>query len=221
MNDTDICGISSEPSKQDDIEVLKALDLQFLDRLEPDLQTLLVEIMNLAWSLNDATANRRPKVDGHKFHRTLLRLGYRLVQFCPLGGTRPYDNLENAIHLGLTAFVVTFLVGLDRKIVYMPLLSELVRSATLQALLDEEENEVLLWLLFVSGTSIFKSTDDEWLLPKIKQKMAILDLRTWEDVGRMLARYPWVNVAHDKTGLFLHQNCQKKTNEAKTKSQKK
>lgn len=211
MDDIDICGISSESSNQNDNEVLKPLDFQFLGRLSTDLQILLIEITNLAWSLNDATADRQPKVDGHKFHQTLLRLGYRLVQFSPLGGARPCDNLESAIHLGLTAFVITFLVGLDRKIVYMPLLSELVRSATLQAFNDEEENEILLWLLFVSGTSIFKPTDDEWLLPKIMQMMELLSLKTWEDVARMLAKYPWVNVAHDKTGLLLHQNCQKVT----------
>jgi hypothetical protein len=119
--------------------------LQLSKQLSADLQTLLMDFTGLAWLLNDASARHRPKLKSYTYHDTLLLLGYRLIQISPLGGPRPINRLENAVHLGLTMFLMTFLRGLDRKIEEIPILSELSRSASQEEHLGNElENQEVL-----------------------------------------------------------------------------
>lgn len=185
---------------QDNQKLSEILDSSPLRQLGADLHNLLKEILSVAWLLNGADSGHCPKINDHIFHDTLLQLGCRLVYFSPLGGPRPTSHLENVVHLGLTAFIVTFLRGLDHRIADMPLLSHLVRSATQGPFGNEKESqEVLLWLLFIGGASIFRQPDDVWLIPKTTQTMDALDLHTWEDVTGTLSKFPWVHAIHDKT----------------------
>jgi hypothetical protein len=173
----------------------------------PDLQDLILDMTGLAWLLNDISAGRRQKLNYYIFHDTCILLGYRLVYICPLGDVGPGHCLEKVAHLGLTAFLMTFLRRLDHKISEMPLISQLARVAAQEEFdNDKETQEVLLWFLFIGKTSIFKKSDDIWLLPRVARTMQALGLGAWEDVRRMLARWPWVNTLHDKAGWVLCQS---------------
>lgn len=173
-------------------------------QLHVDLQGLLRDITGLASLLNDAGAGHRPKLNGYELEDTLLVLGYRLVSICPLGGLRPTSRLDNAVHLGLTAFMVTFLPRLDCRIADNPLLSNLARSAVQEHFGDERENqEVLLWILFIGGASVFKQSDETWLIPKAIRTLRALGLHAWEGVYETLAKFPWVDALHNKAGQAL------------------
>lgn len=201
---TAIFGLRSNFGGQNDQNIPKVLDYRPFRQLSVDLQDLLIDTTGLARLLNDANAGQLPKLDNYIFHDTILLLGYRLVHVSPLGGPRPPSRLGNAVHLGLTAFVTTFLRKLDRTIPDIPLLSELVRSLAQEHFDDDQEyQEVLLWLLFIGRASIFKEPDDVWLIPKTAQTMHALGLHTWEDVSRTLAIFPWVNALHDPAGQAL------------------
>lgn len=190
---------------QNNEKVLKVFDSPLSRKLNPELRNLFIEITSLAWLLNDTTTGHQPKVDGYMFHDTLLLFGYRLVKFSPLGGPRPHNSLENAIHIGLTAFILTFLVGIDSKVISIPLLYGLARSVAQETFNDDKENEVLLWLLCVCrASSLFQESDDTWLSLKVMHTMYILGLHTWKDISKILARFPWVGVVHDKAGQFIY-----------------
>jgi hypothetical protein len=204
INDIDraaVVELLSSFERRCDQVLLTVLNFRLFRNVRTDLQNLLVDITRLAWVLNDAHARRIPKINGYVFHETLLLLGYRLVNISPLGIPRAESHLNNVVHLGLTAFIMTFFRGLDGKISGLPLLSGLARTAIQEDFDSERENqEVMLWLLFISRASIFKQTDDAWLIPKTAQTIQALGLHTWEDVSQTISKFPWVDVVHDKTG---------------------
>lgn len=169
-----------------------------------ELQRLFVDLTSLAWRLNDARTGLQPKINDRIYYYTVLLHGYRLVNFSPLNGPRPTSGLENAIHLGLTAFIMTLFLGFDFKIKDVSLASDLARAAV-QGQFDEEQEgqKLLLWVLFMGGASIFSQADDVWLNPKIASTMHALDLHTWQDVSQVLAKFPWVHATHDKAGQAL------------------
>ncbi len=168
---------------------------RLLRQLSADIQTLLIDITDLAWLVNDTSTKDRRKLNGLPFHDYLLLLGYRLIYTSPLGGLRPINYVENVVHLGLTSFIVTFLRGYDRQITNIPILPELARSAAQEHFDSEQENqELLLWTLFIGAASIFRPSDDAWSIPKTTQAMHVPDLYTWEDVVRTLVNFPcWLH----------------------------
>jgi hypothetical protein len=169
--------------------------------LNVDLREILLDITNFAQLINIASAGIRPKLNAQSFHEIILMLGYRLVQISPLSERRPTCGSENAIHLGLMAFIMTFFPGLDGMLGDMPLLYKLARSAAEDTLGNERENqEIILWVLFMGGASIFGQADDVWLVPRTVQTLQALDLHTWEDVYQTLVKLPWVSTVHDKAG---------------------
>ena len=169
-----------------------------------DLQDLAVDMTYFAWLLNDANAGRRPALNTRAFHGTLILLGYRLIHFSPLGGSRPDCHLENAIHLGLVAFMMPFMYRFDGKIPDSPLLSRLISLAVQQNLsADKHIQEVLLWIVLVGAASVFIQPLDEWIVPLVSQIMHNLRLHTWEDVSRTMAKYPWTDAYHNDPGQAL------------------
>lgn len=176
------------------------------------LQILLTDSTSFARMINDAVSGLRPTFSSYAMHCTLLLLGYRLVSICPLAGPRPHDRLVDAIHLGLAAFMMTFLRRLDRKIAEMPLLSSVSRTAVDNIYYDEkgeqEIQEVLLWFLFLGAASVFRGVDhSSWLVLNARQTMKALDLSSWGDVQEVLVKFPWVHTLHDKAGRELWSRC--------------
>ncbi|GFF68493.1 hypothetical protein IFM47457_02083 [Aspergillus lentulus] len=176
--------------------------------LRRDIQDIFIEVTSLASMLNDATNGVGPKLKSCAFHSDLLVLGYRLGNMYTLGGCRPKCPIENAIHLGLTAFLITFLPGLDHRIAHNALLSNLLLSVA-QDLADDglDIREILLWMLYIGAASSSQlGTHPTWI-SKSKETIDTLKLRTWEQVQDVLAKYPWVNAVHDTAGKTLwHQS---------------
>ncbi|KAH7022070.1 hypothetical protein EDB80DRAFT_1270 [Ilyonectria destructans] len=186
---------------------LSGIGLRLFTQLSTDLWELFVDIRKLACDLNDASVGRRPRINGDDLHGFLIVLGYRLVSASSLGRLRFPSHLNAPIQFGLASFLVTFLRGLDRKTIRYPRISTLSWSAAQHNFTAQrEDQEVLLWLLFVGRVSIFTQTDDSWLIPKVKTTVEALALQSWEDVRRTLAKFPWVDDLHDKAGQSLWQN---------------
>jgi hypothetical protein len=106
----------------------------------------------------------------------------------------------------MIAFMATFLLGLGRRIPSFPQLAQLARSAIQEQFdEDEESQETYLWMLMILGALGVLSGDDVWLAPRLTGTAAHLGVLTWEDVTRILCKFPWVNVLHDKPGrAFWH-----------------
>lgn len=185
-------------------DAVSSIDLRLSTQLGTDLWELFVDIRKFAWGLNDASVGRRPKMSGDELHEFLIVLGYRLVSASSLDQLRFPSHLHAPIQFGLASFLVTFLRGLDRKTIRYPRISTLSWSAAQHDFTAQrEDQEVLLWLLFIGRYTIFTQTDDSWLIPKVKVAVEALALQSWEDARRTLATFPWVGDLHDKAGQSL------------------
>lgn len=181
---------------------------RLLNQLRGDLHDILVVIMSVAWILNGGEECTE-RLDGYTFHNILLVSGYRLVRISPLGGPRLLSVLENAIHLGLVAFIITFMHGIDRKIPYVPLHSMLLYSIAQVHFDDKECQEALLWTLFMGKVSTNGEQDEmAWMVPKVREISLLLKLHSWEDVSRRLANFPWVSALHEKSAKALWYNSE-------------
>ena len=172
--------------------------------LPVELYELATDMTCLSRMLNDANAGHRPPLPARAFHGTLLLLGYRLINMHPLGQSRPDSTLENAIHLGLVAFMMPFMHRLDGKIPDTPLLTQLLRSA-LETDHDvcDTAMEALLWVMLVGWSAEFMRTANPWLVSKISKTMHLLHIDTWEDVSQRMAKYPWIEAFHGPALLDL------------------
>lgn len=200
---TAIVGLPGIIEVQGERAAFKPIDACLPSQLSSGIQNLLIDINTFAWLLNLANGRRGPRLNAYAFHDTIILLGYRLIATRPMNG--PYTSrVEKAAHMGLMAFIMSFFRKIDGRIMQHPLLYEIARLATRDYFEDEQKNqELLLWILFIGGVSIFRLSDDAWLFPEITQIMCALDLRTWEGVSQKLVKFPWVHAVHDKSGRAL------------------
>ena len=173
-------------------------------KLGADLQDVLIDITSLAWFINESPRHKR-RLNGYAFHDILILIGYDLNQVNPLAIPRPTFPLENLLHLGLTAFMTQFLLGLGHQRPEFHLLYKLITSASWRASDDgdDECQTVLLWTLLVARTSVFRQRDDTWLVSRLAEIARAQSLYTWEDVRRKLSWLPWIDAIQSKIGLQL------------------
>lgn len=107
------------------------------NQLGIELHNALLEATALAGQLNDAVASSTSKVNLYTFNANIILLGYRIISISSLSQSHQLTRIENAIHLGLSIFVTTFMNGLDRKIPRMPFMSELLRALIKFGLQDD------------------------------------------------------------------------------------
>lgn len=185
-----------------DFDRSSSTELQRLSEyLNPDLYDLLLDLKTLSRQLNDASAEIAPKVNIFGFNARLIGLGYRIISISSFTESYNLNRLENAVHLGLGMFVTSFMNKLDRKIPDMPFLAELLRSLVKYGF--EDDQFVLLWILFLGDATILNHTDHEWLVPMIATVAHNLNLHNWDDVWTVLAQFPWVHALYDKSAQDL------------------
>ncbi|KAI1343677.1 hypothetical protein F5Y15DRAFT_173920 [Xylariaceae sp. FL0016] len=173
--------------------------------------------MSLAWLINSGPTHGIT-LSGYEFHDVLLVVGYRLIHASPLAGFRPGAYRENALHLGLVAFMTTFFLGLGLKRPEVPLLRELFRIAIQEHQYEERgDAEILLWVLFVSKSSVMNQPgDDLWIIPKVKAITNRLGIHNWNAISSILHKYPWVGCFQDAAAQTLwseSQTCRLLTNQ--------
>ncbi|KAL6237333.1 hypothetical protein BDW75DRAFT_204416 [Aspergillus navahoensis] len=211
-------GVCLDDGKQGESVANHEVDLFLQKSLRTSLWTVFSNMRSLADLLNDACAGYRQKLGAEEFHNTIMLLGFRLLHISPLDVSHEPDAcfklgmgpLEEAVHLGLIAFLVTFLRGLDHRVADKPLLSYRLRLVIEKLLSSTERGEgsmiikrVLIWMLFVGAVVTFKPSDDEWLIPTTNTAVNTLGLSSWKDVKEALAGFPWVDSVHDRSGIVL------------------
>ncbi|KAI0458805.1 hypothetical protein F5B21DRAFT_457835 [Xylaria acuta] len=177
----------------------------FIAWVNPNLRGVYEDISTLAWLVND-NAVHGVRVNDYDFHNLLLLVGYRLVKIRSLNSPiEASDKFELLLHLGLAGLVSMFFATLGVKPLDMLLLRRCVVSATSGKHDDDkEEQELVLWLLFVGKTSVFREKDEDvWLIPKISQVATLLGLSTWDHVSATLQKFPWVRVFSDDAAQTL------------------
>ncbi len=68
----------------------------------------------------------------------------------------------------------------------------------------EGGGEVVLWMLFVGEvTGVLEDDGEEWVARRVREVVAGLGLRDWEEVREVLRKFPWVDVCYDGKGGAL------------------
>ncbi|KAL4968554.1 uncharacterized protein BDV14DRAFT_196856 [Aspergillus stella-maris] len=187
-------------------------------RLGYDLCKVFADTKGLAGLLNNADAGYSQKLGSIEFYNTILLLGHCLLQINPLCSSFNHDEhvtpsmsaLEDVIHLGLLAFLVTFLPGLNHRIADQPILAQSLRHATERQLKsmkagvgDMPKKSVLLWALLIGAVAVFKPSDDDWLIKTTASTIKALELSTLDDIKQAIIGFPWVYALHDRTITML------------------
>lgn len=189
--------------RQDSERLPLILDQQPFKTLSANFRDLLVDILFLTSLLNNAIAGVVPKLIVTEFHRDTLLLGYRLLKLKPLSLSLGICCSHTRVHLGMTAFLVTFLQGWDGSIPHNALLSELLLSEVQQHFDGgQESQEMLLWLLFIGAASCCLWKHPTWV-STAEHTVQGLGIKNWEGVKKILAKFPWVNAVHDAAGQVL------------------
>lgn len=122
--------------------------------LSTNFRKLLIQSLFLTSLLNDAVAGVAPKMSAIELHHNITLLGYRLVKLKPLGLPLGASSLQDRVHLGLTAFLITFLPFLDGWICLNDFLSQLLLAEVQRPSSPGKDALVtLLWLLFIGAAS--------------------------------------------------------------------
>jgi hypothetical protein len=181
------------------------VNFQFTKLLNPDLQDVLSDILILAYVLNNHE-KVLIKLNAYSCQQIVILVSYRLIQISQLVTPRLTRNLENMIHLALTAFTTTLSLGFGSAALKAPLLVKLLRELAQEFQAhDAETQKVFLWVLFIGRASVFNDLCDWWIVPKIREIHIDLNLRTWEDVRKILSRFPWVDSVHGQSGRALRE----------------
>ncbi|CAJ0550722.1 Ff.00g106520.m01.CDS01 [Fusarium sp. VM40] len=148
----------------------------------------------------------RTKMAALQYQDVLISMWQRLVEFAPLGGTRPRDLLDDVWQLALLAFLVTvkwstsYLRALHCKLLH-ELLREHVESRAMVAR-GAEYRSLWLWIVFVYALSL---PDDErrGTLGEIRGVARELGISEWGDLKTLFKPFPWIGIVHDVTGQSL------------------
>lgn len=169
------------------------------------LRGVIADLMTVCNLLNNSRKSFR--LDPYVYQEVILSVCYRLLHRCPLAGAGFETNNDNIYHLGLLALMTTMLFqnGHSKRISYNILAKRLRNTIESLASIATMEDTTLLWLLFVSGISIFNITGNAWMLPEIKKCTSKLGIESWRTARDRIRTRPWIYAVHDKLGEQLWQ----------------
>lgn len=168
------------------------------------LDSIILDLDSIMGFLNQTST--LDKLSPQVYQDTVLGLCYRLLECGPLNGSRPADALVNAVHIGLTAFMTTFVIpfGRRRRVRFAALSTCLTEAIQNQSWTFEDSHQgFLVWLLVISGMTMFDQEDRIWLLPMIRRTAFKLGIGTWDELLSYVMKYPWVRKLHDNAAKEL------------------
>lgn len=170
-------------------------------RMDPFLQRVLLDVTSVTCLFNMDHAGL--KVDPNMLQEVIVSVGCRLVRFHPLGGPQLESKLEAACHIGLIAFTTTlFLQFGRRRFLKYGLVAQRLKEV-IDREMEEEDDDVMLWLLFIGGISILAEVDQAWLISRIHTVIQTLGIKDWPALHGYLVQLPWINSLYDETGKSL------------------
>jgi hypothetical protein len=170
-------------------------------KMDPFLHQILLDVTGITSLFN--TDHTGFKLDASALQELIVSVGCRLVRFHPLSEPQLENRLESAFHIGLTALVTTlFLQFGRRRFLKYGLVTQYLREVIDRGL-DGEDNDLMLWLLFLGGISVLKEVDEAWLALRIYQAVRSLNIEDWAGLHSCLIQFPWIKTLHDEPGKAL------------------
>jgi hypothetical protein len=171
--------------------------------LSPNLGSIVLDALWLADFINLAT--RKPLMDVYSLADSINSVSYRLIKYRPLLESNPVSDLESAFHLGLSALMTTFFLEYGYTLVTFEILQGQLRDCIEYLFHNQvsDRSDVILWLLFSGGVSLFTCQDHVWMQDMLSVLRIRLELHSWDEVHGHLSQFPWINAHHDQSGQIL------------------
>ena len=172
-----------------------------LNSMNTSLQQILLDVTNVACLFNLIDAGS--KLDPVVFQEIIISIGDRLVRFHALGDSPLGMKLEAAYHIGLIVFLTTLFIQIGRRrFLKYGLVGQCLKEVIKRGL-DEDDNDLLLWLLFIGGISVLGGADQPWVVLEILKATSSMDIANWTELHKRLSRFPWINNLHNAAGEAL------------------
>lgn len=156
------------------------------------LQLIFKDVYDVASFFNQGF-----RMDPHILQESIVSFGYRLVRFQPMGGALLGNKLESIYHVALTSFMTTLFLHIGRRrFLQYGLIGRHLRDVYNLGL-EEEDPDVVLWMLVMGGISVVTERDEDWLFRRIQVTARVAGVGDWKDLHQRLLRFPWVRGLHD------------------------
>ncbi|KAJ4301407.1 hypothetical protein N0V90_003499 [Kalmusia sp. IMI 367209] len=176
--------------------------------INAELICMLSDVTVFVNTLN--TIDKMSRLDPLDFSEQAFSLIHRLINFAPLQGQRPTNQIEDLLQLVLLATMTTALPNYTADQVRYDLLAKQVRRAIQQYVATtNEDRNLLLWALFIGRISILHDDDDTWIMPSIREICKNLNVTAWPQVQKVLRQYSWIHILHDKTAIKIWESVKR------------
>lgn len=177
----------------------------------------MLEVINFSNLLNAKERDGKPKLDALEYSEILISLLYHLIEVAPLVKLSvPRTLYEDVVTLSMLAFMTTLLPEYGRDHSSYLLLSERLKK-TIQDVYAPStdkhygERSLLLWAMVMSGVSVLKRKEHQWLLLLVLQACEQLGLHDWSAIRRHICGFPWIHTLHDTPGQQLWEDARYKS----------
>lgn len=171
--------------------------------IDPALRDVSIDVIRFCGLLNKNPAHFG--LQPYTFQGALILFAYKALQVYPLTKL-PDNDFNDAFYLSILGILTTLLFesGMVHTRGY-DLLASRARHAIsdLMSNIQLKEQPVFLWILFACGISICDLEDQTWLYPCVRSCASALNLKSWQEARKIIARLPWVHVVHDRLGSQL------------------
>ncbi|KUJ07844.1 uncharacterized protein LY89DRAFT_789506 [Mollisia scopiformis] len=169
------------------------------DGINTDLRDILVDVMSIAALFNSPPSRRN--LDIKTFLEIVISICCRLIRFRPLQSPKPECRREAAYHIGLITFMTTLFLQWDnRRIQGYHLISRRLREVLDEEFDARDDDNLLLWLLFVASLWFKTTSVSYWLVLRIRRLAVRFQIDSWSRVCDSICQFPWINILHDQTG---------------------
>lgn len=160
--------------------------------IECSLQQIFLDVATVASFFNQGL-----RIDPLVLQEFIVSVGYRLLKFQTISGPLRGSRQESVVHIALTALITTLFLPIGRRRLLQYRLVGQHLKDVVDAGLDEQDPEVVLWLLFLGGISVVSDRDEGWLFTNIQHSVRRAGVQDWPDLHRRLIRFPWIMSLHD------------------------
>ncbi|KAH8648433.1 hypothetical protein BX600DRAFT_554941 [Xylariales sp. PMI_506] len=172
-------------------------------KIHPDLLQIILDVGRISATCNEP--DNALKLNPIEFQELIVSVGYRLVRFRTLFAPWTENRLESAFHIGLVAFLTTLFVQFGRRRYLKYQLVGQCLTAMIDESIDELDDGMILWMLFIGGISVLavEDKDNPWLSWRIHETAQRLGLKDWRGIQRNISKYPWIECLHGAGGKAL------------------
>lgn len=166
--------------------------------MDPSLYKILLDVASVSSLFNDSPAGL--KLDTNTFQEILVSVCSRLIRFHPLQSPKQKSDIEAVYHIGMTIFMMTLFLQYDGQRILQYELVSLRLQDVLDRGLDDLDNDLVLWLMFIGGIWTLGGTDGLWLFSRIRTLAFRLGVNSWAEVHSCISGLPWIRALHDRPG---------------------